>query len=187
MRSYVMFLIGTLVGAGATLLPKLVTHVHAAHSHVVGGPGTALAHTEEKFEFTAHGSMEVVGPLFGADKERVWAPGWNPSFVWPAPAADQRGMVFRISHGDLHATWINTQFDLKNGNVQYAYVIPNALVTLITIKMEPRGNDTHVWVSYDRTALSAEANAHVMHLAEQDQKAGAEWEEQINGYLQSHR
>jgi hypothetical protein len=183
MKGYAMFMVGALVGVGAMFLPRLAAHVHAAHAQSGGSNGMTLAHTEERFEFTARGAMDVVGPLFGADKERVWAPGWNPNFVWPASAADQRGMVFRVDHGDLHAAWINTQFDLKNGNVQYAYVIPNALATLITIKLEPLGNETHISVLYERTALSADANGHVQHLAEQDRKAGAEWEDQINKYL----
>lgn len=179
------FLLGTLVGIGTMLLPKLAMRIHAAQS-LSEAPGAALAHTEEKFEFTAHGPMEIVGPLFGADKERAWAPKWNPSFVWPANPADQRGMVFRVSHADMHSTWVNTQFDLKSGNVQYAYVIPGALVTVITIKLEPRGDETHVSVEYDRTVLNAEANAHVRHMAEQDRKAGPEWESQINRYLEGH-
>ncbi len=180
MRTGMMFVFGTFVGIGAMMLPTLIMHIHA---HAQTSPGSALAHTEESFEFTAKGAMEKVGPLFGADKERVWAPGWNPEFVWPAPAADREGMVFRVSHGEHKSTWVNTRLDLKSGDVQYAYVIAGALTTLITIKFEPRGNETHVTVKYERTALNPEAGDHVKQLAEQDRKSGPEWEGQINAYL----
>lgn len=184
MKSAGIFTIGTLVGLAVGFAPMLMAHIHA-HGHSSAKVNeAALAHTSEKFEFTARGPMATVAPLFGADKEKVWAPGWNPEFVWPKPAGDREGMVFRVAHGHLHSVWANTQFDLKNGNMQYAYVIPGALVTVITIHLEPRGKETHVAVQYDRTALAADANEHVGQLAQQDRKAGPEWAGQVNGYLE---
>jgi hypothetical protein len=51
-------------------------------------------HTAQFFEFIADAPLEKAAPLFGAALERAWAPGWNPSFVWPAAGHDQEGMVF---------------------------------------------------------------------------------------------
>jgi hypothetical protein len=63
-------------------------------------------------------------------------------------------------------------------------VIHDALVTLVDIHLTKVGvNETRVAVVYERTALSPEANDHVMHLAKGDAKSGPEWEEAINGYL----
>lgn len=183
MKSAGVFAIGTLIGVAVGFVPMLVAHIHAREHSSGNLDGVALAHTSEKFEFTAKAPMAAVAPLFGAEKERVWAPGWNPEFVWPRPAADREGMVFRVAHGHLHSVWANTRFDLKDGNVQYAYVIPGALATVITIHMDPRGNETRVSVQYERTALSGDANDHAKQLAEQDRKSGPEWEGQINGYL----
>jgi hypothetical protein len=128
--------------------------------------------------------MEQVAQLFGAEKERVWAPGWDPHFIHPVPASDEQGMVFAVAHGHLKSVWVNTEFDPKSGRIQYVYVIPDALVTMITIRLTPEGNQTRIEVEYDRTALSAEADAHVRHLAEQDRASGPDWEKQVNGYLQ---
>jgi hypothetical protein len=162
-------------------MPKLATHLHGARAaQPQAGP---LVHAENKFEFTAKGPMEMVAPLFGADRERVWSPDWNPEFLYPTTPSDVRGMVFKVKHGNLNAIWVNTEFDLKSGRFQYAYLIPDALVTLITVQLTPQGNATHVAVEYDRTALSADANGHVRHLADNDAKAGPEWEAQINDYL----
>ena len=127
--------------------------------------------------------MEQVGPLFGAEKERLWAPNWEPQFVYPLPAGDLEGMVFRVAHGHLNSVWVNTEFDLKNGRVGYAYVIPDALVTLIRLKLTPMGNQTRVKVVYERTALCEEADAHVRQMSERDRASGPEWEKQVNGYL----
>ena len=93
-------------------------------------------------------------------------------------------MVFTTIHSGRQATWVNTQFDVKNGRVQCVYVVPERMVTVITLNLIPEGNQTRVEVQYDRTALSPEADVSVEHFAEEDRKAGAEWEEQVNEYLE---
>ena len=150
-------------------------------------PGRERAHSERSFEFLAEAPMPEVAPLFGAHKERAWAPQWDPRFIWPACAEDRPGMVFSVSGSHGTAIWINTCFDLQNGRVQYAYVLENAMTTLITLHLTPRGEHTHVAVRYERTALQARADAWVFHLADQDSRAGDEWSAQINAYLRAVR
>jgi len=145
------------------------------------------SHTERAFEFLAEAPLSEVAPLFGAHKERIWAPHWDPCFVWPACAEDRPGMVFTVSGAHGTAIWINTCFDLQNGRVQYAYVLENAMTTLITLSLTPRGGQTHVAVSYERTALQPHAQAWVTRLADQDARAGDEWSAQINAYLRDSR
>jgi hypothetical protein len=182
-----MFVLGVAGGIAIIGLPRIVAHLqgsrHGLHAAETM-PGSARAHTVEKFGFTANGTMEQVGPLFGAEKERLWAPNWEPQFVYPLPAGDLEGMVFRVAHGHVNAIWVNTEFDLKNGRVGYAYVIPDALVTVIRLKLTPAGNQTRVEVEYERTALSAEADAPVRRMGEGDRTSGPEWEMQVNGYLE---
>jgi hypothetical protein len=186
MKSALLLIVGALCGVVLMAAPKIAAHLHAA---LRGGhaqqSGSQRVHTEEKFEFTANAPMEQVAPLFGADKERVWEPSWNPQFVHPLPASDEEGMVFTVAHDHFRAAWVNTLFDQKNGRIQYVYMIPEALVTVIDLKLTPQGQQTKVEVEYDRTALSSEADAHVRHMADGDRRSGPEWEKQINDYLQS--
>ena len=168
-----------LLSAGI-LLSALSTSLCAQQSEA----STPLEHTRTQFEFTVNAPLELAAPLFGADRERVWAPEWNPQFLYPNPAHDQQGMVFAVSHGERTSTWVNTTFDLAGGHIQYAYVLAAAMVTTIDIRLARSGPaKTHVVVVYERTALIAEANEHVQHFAANDAKAGKEWEELINGYL----
>jgi len=158
----------------------------AYHMHGSNAPGTARERAE--FEFVAHGPYAQVFPLFGAEKERVWAgKDWDPTFVYPNPANDVQGAVFTISHG--HATtvpWVNTAFDPQSGHVQYVYVVPDTLTTLIDIHIAPQdANNTKVNVIYERTALRAAGDERVRRMAEHDRKSGPEWGEQINKYLAS--
>jgi hypothetical protein len=135
----------------------------------------------------AEAPLSEVAPLFGAHKERAWAPDWDPCFIWPARAEDRPGMVFTVSGAHGTAIWINTCLELQNGRVQYAYVLDNAMTTLITLSLTPRGEHTHVAVSYERTALEPRADAWVALMADQDAKAGDEWSAQINAYLRAMR
>ncbi len=160
----------------ATVVASLPSQEHPASPD--------LAHTRTEFKFTANASLEQAAPLFGANEERKWAPDWNPQFVYPTPAHDQPGMVFRVSHGQFSSVWINTAFDLAAGHIQYVYVVNDAMTTLIDIHLMRQGADkTSVNVVYERTALLPEANEHVLHFAKGDAKADQEWETQINGYL----
>src|SRR3954463_12159802 len=154
------------------------------HLHESNAPGTARERAQ--FEFIAHGPYAQVFPLFGAEKERVWAgKEWDPTFVYPKPANDVEGAVFTVKHG--HATtvpWVNTAFDQQSGHVQYVYLIPDTLTTLIDIHIAPQdAQNTKVDVVYERTALTAGGDERVRRMAEQDRRAGREWSEQINGYL----
>ena len=190
MRTVGQFALGAVCGMVLMALPRMAAHVHAALHGGHGsqsGSNAGRVHTEEKFAFTANGPMEQVAPLFGADKERVWAPHWDPQFVHPDPASDEEGMVFTVAHQHLRAAWVNTQFDPRNGRIQYVYVIPDALVTVITLNLTPEDQRTKVEVEYARTALSADADAHVRHMAEGDRGSGPEWEKQVNGYLATRK
>ena len=179
---------GLLIGASFMLLPPLAARIHAA-DHTAHSPSdsaesaTQATHTRRTFEFTVRLPKEAAAPLFGADKERAWAPGWNPAFLWPANAKDQQGMVFTIAHGQKTAIWLAPTYDLAAGFIQYAYVIPDVMVTLITVKLTPQDEWTHVVVQYERTALNADAKDMVLQMAEHDGTSGPEWEKQISNYV----
>jgi uncharacterized membrane protein (UPF0127 family) len=150
----------------------------------VTGP---LLRTREQFALVADAPFEITWPLFGAEKERLWAPGWDPVFVWPEKAEDQEGMIFKIRHEDQTAIWVNTAFDPTTRRIQYVYVIPDVLVTVITLKVTPIGRATSVEVVYERTALEVAANGIVKDMAANDRVAGEEWSQQINAHLRRQR
>ena len=150
----------------------------------VSGHAQDLAHTRTEFSFTVDAPFEQVVPLFGGNEERKWAADWNPQFIYPTPARDQQGEVFKVAHGQHTSVWINTTLDLTAGHVQYAYVLNDAMATLIDIHATRRGaQKTAVTVVYERTALIPEANEHVQHFAKADEGAGKEWGEAMNAYF----
>jgi hypothetical protein len=151
-------------------------------------PSSPLAHTRTEFHFEVNAAFEQVVPLFGANEERKWSPGWNPRSIYPATAHDQEGMVFQVAHGNFSSTWVNTTFDLANGHIQYAYVLNDAMATLIDIHLTREGpQKTVVSVVYERTALIAETNEHVEHFTKQDESARKEWGDAIQQYFAAQR
>jgi len=163
----------------SALIPLITT----ACSHAQE-PAATLAHIRNEFSFTVDAPFEQVVPLFGANEERKWADGWNPQFVYPNPARDQQGMVFKVEHGSNSSVWINTALDLTAGHIQYAHVLNDAMATLIDIHASRIGpQKTGVTVVYERTALTPEANEHLQHFAKGDANGGKEWGEAINAYF----
>jgi hypothetical protein len=156
-------------------------------SHAAASEAGQTVHTSEQFSFLANGPLADVFPVFGADREREWAPGWEPRFIWPAQPNDRAGMVFQIAHGNKVGTWVSTVFDRAAGRVQYVYVLPEVVATVITIELHARGAATEVVVRYERTSLSSESGTVVKHMAERDRLAGPEWSDQINNYLSRTR
>ncbi|HVB78320.1 MAG TPA: hypothetical protein VNE82_00040 [Candidatus Binataceae bacterium] len=181
--------LGAILGFGLTLLPNLLRRTEAASAPELRAPpartGRVRLHTHEEFKFVASAPIHVTAPLFGAERERVWAPDWDPKFVWPENPNDQEGMVFTLAHGGKTATWVNTSFDLEANRIQYVYVIPDTLVTVVTVTLTANAKTTDVAVAYDRTALTETANIVVREMAERDANAGPEWGKQINGYLRT--
>ena len=186
MRAAGYFVAGALFATVFAAIPKAIAHLHPAipPDHGSEHPtGQNRAHTHEEFAFTANGTMEQAAPLFGADGERVWVDSWDPQFLFPRPGSDKQGMVFTIDRHGSHAVWVNTEFDLKNGRMQYVYVVPSVMASLITLRLAPSGDKTEVTVIYERTSLSMEADDRVRQMAEADREAGPKWEEAINRYL----
>src|SRR5579872_3566741 len=140
-------------------------------------------HTDRIFEFELAAPMNVVAPLFGAERERRWDSHWDPQFIWPNPASDCDGMVFSVAHDDGEAIWVNTVYDLESGVIQYVYVLPKRVATTVTVNLTPDGAYTRVIVRYERTALDAAANQLVAAMALRDEKAGPDWQRHIQEYL----
>jgi hypothetical protein len=143
------------------------------------------AHTSESFRFTVAARPSEAFALFGADRERAWAPGWNPTLLWPRPADDRAGMVFEADRAEGRATWVNTRFDPASGEVEYVYVLPGVVATRISIHLETAGQGTAVAVRYERTSLAPAADEPVRRMARDDAAAGPEWEAQIATYLRA--
>lgn len=147
----------------------------------------SLAHVRNSFVVVVNASYRETAVLFGPSGERVWAgKEWNPQFLYPLPERDVEGAVFTVQHGSHKSVWVNSIRDIEARHFQYVYFIPDALITTIDVRFSPvNEGTTSVEVVYTRTALTPEANSHVLALGESDRSSGQEWQQSIDRYLKS--
>jgi hypothetical protein len=150
-----------------------------------GAQAEQRMHLVTSFDVTVHAPYADTAVLFGPEGERPWAgKHWDPQFLHPAPGRDEEGAVFTIQHGQMNAVWVIAQHDVEARHFQYVYFIPRILVTTIDVRFEMvDAKTTKVHVTYARTAVSAEGDAHVMEMSKGDEQSGAEWQKAIDAYL----
>jgi hypothetical protein len=150
-----------------------------------GAPSEQNLHTRTSFDLVVRAPYAEAARLFGPEGERAWAgEHWNPQFIHPQPGCDEQGAVFTVDYGAFSAVWVITQFDLEKRHFQYAYFVPDTMVTTIDVRFTGVDADhTQVNVVYTRTALKPEANTQVTAMTEVDQRAGEEWQNAIDIYL----
>jgi hypothetical protein len=144
-----------------------------------------LVHVTNTFHFDIAAPVARLAPLFGPEAERSWAgKHWNPEFLYPRPAKDTEGAVFRVQHGQHTSVWVNTLFDLSGGRMQYVAFIDDVVVTTIDVKLTPIDSSrTTVEVTYTRTALQPAANDDVRALGNDDHDSGPGWQKSIEKCL----
>ncbi|HEU5456999.1 MAG TPA: hypothetical protein VFU68_00135 [Terracidiphilus sp.] len=167
----------------AIVLFAAVAACAAAQTHV-----EAPMHTETTFQLNVATSYAKAFALFGPEGERAWAGvHWDPHVVWPKPPRDAAGIVFTVAKGPLTSVWVNTEWDQKAGRLKYVYVIPAVMTTTIELRLRDEGAQTHVTVTYARTALSEQGRAHVEAMTKDDQRAGVEWQASLDALLQQKK
>jgi hypothetical protein len=148
-------------------------------------PSSELAHVSNSFHFEVAAPLIRVAPLFGPEAERCWAgEHWNPEFLYPQPAKDAQGAVFKVQHGPHSSVWVNTLFDLSRGRMQYVAFIDDVVVTTVEVKLTSRDSShTAVDVTYTQTALQPAANDDVQALGRSDRERGPDWQKGIEKCL----
>jgi polyketide cyclase/dehydrase/lipid transport protein len=111
-----------------------------------------------------------VFPLFTAQGERTWAPGWNPEIL---SGAEERGSAFRTRHEDGQETvWVVTEYKPLEGRVSYARTALGSNIGLVDVACtESATGGTDVAVRYTLTALSEAGRAFVSNFLNTDRYA----------------
>ena len=143
------------------------------------------AHVVNSFNFEIAAPMKMVAPLFAAEAERSWAgDNWNPVFAYPHPARDIEGAVFTTKHNSLTTVWVNTIFNVETGRMQYVAFVADKFTTTVDVYVTAlAANRTAVKVTYTRTALDPQFNAHVRELGDQDKSSAPDWQHSIESAL----
>jgi len=118
------------------------------------------AHVEHSGSFVLPLPRDEAFPLFSAEGERGWVPGWNPSYLHPAEPSNDAGTVFRTTHGDEETIWLVLRYDEDEGVAVYARLTPGSRVGTVGVQCESLEEEsTRVFVTYSLTAVAEAGNA----------------------------
>jgi hypothetical protein len=107
-------------------------------------------------------------PLFTAQGERLWAPGWEPEML----SGDvERGSVFRTRSHDQTVVWIVSAYDADLRRVSYARLVDGMNMGLVDVACDADRDGTRVTVRYTLTPLSEVGERKVAHLLDAPQYA----------------
>lgn len=128
----------------------------------------------------------VVFPLFTPEGERQWAPGWDPTSIYPASGEATCDMVFSTKHHDQSdMIWAMIAYDQEDFAVSYLRVAPTSHSARIDVRCAGAGGETTgATVSYCFTGLTEAGNAYVAQYTEAHYRAWLQgWETAINDAL----
>ena len=125
-------------------------------------PHTPVMPRTQIGSFHLDGPRAQVLPLFTAQGERDWAPGWDPVML---SGAEERGSAFRTRHSDGRVTsWIVIEYRPAEGRVGYARLAEDSNIGLVDVACtDSAGGGTDVSVRYTLTPLHAGAEGFVEH------------------------
>jgi hypothetical protein len=152
------------------------------------------ARRRNRGHFQVDAPIEVVFPLFGAEAEANWAPGWRPEWIYPDHARalaspPERGWVFRTD-GDTpeERIWYVEAYSEATHEATYLVLWPKMMAYRVEVKSRARDGGTFTTVEYDFCGLSPEGNRLVERRTANPDDFGEEmkqWAEQIERYLRS--
>ena len=115
--------------------------------------------------FRLEAPLARVMPLFTAEGERSWAPGWEPVML---SGAVERGSAFSTrAHIGIETTWIVTDYRPAEGRVSYARLAQGSNIGLVDVTCTTAaGGGTVVSVRYTLTGVSDSGRAFVREFLE---------------------
>lgn len=104
-------------------------------------------------------SPEQAFPLFTAEGERGWVPGWSPEILGQLP--QHPGLVFLTNLDGRQTIWTVLESDSATLTHRYSRVTPGHSAGIVEVELFSINNGCRVGVSYNMTALSAGGMAYL--------------------------
>ncbi len=122
--------------------------------------------------FVLAGPLDAVLPLFTAEGERRWAPGWEP--IWADDSHEHEIGEVWTTAGPPFTTWITVEAGADL--VRYARVASGDSAGLVTVTCAENSGRTTVTVDYDLSALSDAGAERLEHFAASYDDMLAHWQ-----------
>lgn len=114
--------------------------------------------------FRLEAPLARVFPLFTAEGERSWAPGWEPVIL--SGDADRGSAFVTRGHSGIETTWIVADYRPAEGKVSYARLAQGSNIGLVDVTCKEESGGTVVTVRYTLTGVNEQGRAFVREFLE---------------------
>ncbi len=148
-----------------------------------------MSRVKHSTTFTIAQPVDIMFPLFSAEGETLWVPGWkyrnimgstdlHEDYVFVTPSHD---------HASTDAVWIVKRYEPNTHFVQFYRVEPDDKVGIVTVSCAAIGkHSTEVEVTYEYIGLSPKGNAFIDHFSSEKYQTFINgWETHLNHYFET--
>ncbi len=147
---------------------------------------STIKHTE-KFEISQ--PIEILFPLFSAEGEKLWVPGWDYENIMGSTVLheDYVFITKNHDHASTDAIWLVKKHEPDSYLVQFYKVEPEDKVGVITVQCTKIGDSqTQVEVSYEYIGLSWKGDEFIERFSSFEYKEFInEWKILLDSYFES--
>ena len=147
---------------------------------------STIKHTEK---FKIDQPIEILFPLFSAEGEKLWVPGWNYENIMGATELHEDYIFLTKNHdyASTDAIWLVKKYEPESHLVQFYKVEPEDKVGIITVQCTKIAKcTTQIEVSYEYIGLSKKGNEFVEGFTSTEYKAFiGEWNSLLINYFES--
>ena len=133
--------------------------------------------------------VEILFPLFSAEGEKRWVPGWDYKNIMGTTALheDYIFVTENHDHAASDAIWLVKRYDPSAHYIEFYRVEPDEKVGIITVKCDSISeSETNVSVSYEYIALSEKGGEFVTNFTNEEYKEFiGEWKQLLEQYFKA--
>ena len=122
---------------------------------------TRVSKVKHTAHFVIEQPIEILFPLFSAEGEKLWVPGWDYENIMGSNDLheDYIFLTKNHDHASAKAIWLVKRYDPDSYLVQFYKVEPDNKVGIITVRcIKIDTSKTQVEVTYEYIGLSVEGN-----------------------------
>lgn len=140
--------------------------------------------------FRMNQPIDVLFPLFSAEGEKLWVPGWDYENIVEGTELheDYIFLTKTHDHASTKAIWLVKRYEPNSYHVQFYKVEPEDKIAIIIVQCHKLSdNQTQVDVSYEYVGLSEKGDAFVADFTSTEYKKYIdEWERLLVSYFESN-
>ncbi|MFC2064975.1 hypothetical protein ACFLXB_07750 [Chloroflexota bacterium] len=135
---------------------------------------------------------DVLFPLFSAEGEKLWVPGWDYENIMGTTDLHEDYIFLTSDHHAVHhhapkTIWLVKRFEPSNHLVQFYRVEPEDKVAIVTVHCKSiTGEQTKVTVAYEFIGLSEKGNQFIKgYTAEDHEEFIGNWSGLLSAYFET--